>query len=70
MIVVAEKRGEQWVLRTQMGNPIGQRLLTVAAEPGKELPDLQDTFDSEPAARRAALRWNMYLRHARSRKSR
>ena len=56
-------------LLTELGFPIGARLLTVAPEKGRDYPDLQDVFATKLEAERAAIRWNTYLLHAAKKKS-
>lgn len=68
VIVVTTGDGE-FRLITEFGFPIGSRLLSVAAEKGRDLPELTDRFVSKIAAQRAALRWNQYLLHAHAKKS-
>lgn len=67
-IVVIEQSG-QFILRTSNGFPIGSRLLSVAPETGKDLPDLRSEFPTKTEAARAALDFNMYLLWAAKKKS-
>jgi hypothetical protein len=68
-IIVVTSGDGTFRLITELGFPIGSRLLTVAPEPGKDYPDLQDTFPTRLEADRAAIRWNTYLLWADKKKS-
>lgn len=67
--VVVIPDGDQFVLRTSNGYPIGARMLTVAPEKGKDYPQLTSRFDSRNDANRACLAWNMYILWADKKKS-
>lgn len=63
-INVIELNGE-FELRTDRGNVLGQRLITVSPPEGKQIPEVPDKpFKTRSEAASAALRWNLYLRHA------
>lgn len=61
--------GAVFRLRTSLGFPIGPRMLSVAPEPGKDYPEIQDTFTTKLEADRAAVRFNTYLLWAEKKKS-
>ena len=68
-VLVTMQEDGQFRIRTEIGFPIGSRMLTVAPEEDKDFPELQDTFKTRLEADRAALRWNLYLRWAKKKKA-
>jgi len=59
-------------LRTDRGEPVGARLLSVDPEEGRSLPDVESArrlFDRKSDAVRTAFEWNLYLMWVRTHKT-
>ena len=63
-VEVIEYQGT-FLLRTDRGMPLGQRLYSVAPKEGMTLPEVPSVaFSTRFEAERAKLDWNTYLLHA------
>lgn len=63
--IVLNETPDGYVLRTTLGNPVGARMLTVAPQSGKSLPEVPSgPIESKLDAERLRLAWNTYLIHA------
>lgn len=62
--IIVEQTEAGWRLRTSRGEPPGWRLISIDAEPGHELPDIdkmKGVFATKNAAVVSAFELNMYL---------
>jgi hypothetical protein len=67
--IVVVKTDGQFVLRTNLGHPLGMRLLSGDPPAGKKLPPMDPVYKAEIAAMKASLLLNLYLRSQTNRKS-
>ena len=68
-VVVIESNGE-FVMRTERGMPVGDRLLSIAPDKGKTFPEVPSKpFVTKLEAERSRLAWNLYLAHAWKKRS-
>ena len=68
-VEVIEYQGT-FLLRTDRGMPLGQRLYSVAPKKGMVMPEIPSVaFSTKLEAERAKLQWNTYLLHAWQKRS-
>lgn len=62
--VIIAPTPDGFVLRTESGYPVGQRMLSLSPKKGSDWPVVPDApFATEMEAHQAKLDWNMYLLH-------
>lgn len=62
--VQAQQVNGVWQLRTIYGNPIGSRMIA-----SDDAPAIETQYETEGAARKAALKWNEYILSMRKKKA-